>query len=202
MYSALLSCGFIDVTSQVNLSNCNGMERGDILLNYANHVAIYIGNNQLVHARSSEGNSIPGDQSGNEIRTQSYWNYPWDCVLRAKDSNTQTNTNTNNNSSILSIFKKDKDKDTSETQTQTNVNTTTFVQLNCKLPELQIKSKERLYVYILQAALVAKGYDIGKDGIDGEFGNNTLKGLKDFQQKNGLTVDGICGKNTWTKLLS
>lgn len=82
---ALLSCGFKDVTSGVNLTTGTGMKRGDILLNEANHVAVYIGNGKLVHARSSEGNTQPGDQSGNEIRIQSYFNYPdggWDCVLR------------------------------------------------------------------------------------------------------------------------
>ena len=31
---------------------------------------------------SSEGTIIQGDQSGNEIRVQPYYNGPWDCVLR------------------------------------------------------------------------------------------------------------------------
>lgn len=85
MKEAFIKCGFHDVTASCNLANGAGMHRGDILLNIKNHAAIYIGNGRLVHARSSEGNTIQGDQSGNEIRTQSYYNYPWDCILRYID---------------------------------------------------------------------------------------------------------------------
>lgn len=85
MYPAFRACGFEDVTRQVNLSNGSGLMRGDILLNVANHTAIYIGNGQVVHARGSDGHPEPGDQTSNEIRIQSYWNYPWDYVLRFKE---------------------------------------------------------------------------------------------------------------------
>lgn len=40
-----------------------------------------------------------------------------------------------------------------------------------------------------------------KGGYDGDFGNGTLAAVKEFQKRNGLEVDGICGKNTWRKLL-
>lgn len=85
MKTAFLADGFKDVAPSVNLTTGAGLRRGDILLNEANHAAVYTGNGKLAHARSSEGNSQPGDQSGNEIRIQSYFNYPdggWDCVLR------------------------------------------------------------------------------------------------------------------------
>ena len=38
------------------------------------------------------------------------------------------------------------------------------------------------------------------DGIDGSFGANTGSTVKDFQAGNGLTVDGIVGPQTWSKL--
>lgn len=47
--------------------------------------------------------------------------------------------------------------------------------------------------------LVCKGYSIE---VDGNFGINTENAVKDYQSKNGLTVDGIAGKNTFTKLFS
>ena len=53
--------------------------------------------------------------------------------------------------------------------------------------------------YILQAILYCKGYKIA---VDGDFGVNTENAVKDYQQSNGLTVDGIAGKNTFTKLFS
>ena len=60
--------------------------RGDILLNINSHVAIYIGDGQLVEAATNEfgGNYYgqPGDQTGQEIRVGGYYSFPWDGVLR------------------------------------------------------------------------------------------------------------------------
>lgn len=54
----------------------------------------------------------------------------------------------------------------------------------------------------LQILLIGKGYSCGSSGADGDFGTNTDKALKKFQKDNGLDADGICGKNTWNKLLA
>lgn len=53
--------------------------------------------------------------------------------------------------------------------------------------------------WILQATLVCKGYNIS---VDADFGSNTENAVKDYQSKNGLTVDGIAGPNTFAKLFS
>ena len=82
MRAAFLLAGFKDVTASVDLQTGSGLHRGDVLLNYTSHTAMYIGDGKIVHARSSEGNNIPGDQNGQEIRIQPYFNFPWDCVLR------------------------------------------------------------------------------------------------------------------------
>lgn len=47
--------------------------------------------------------------------------------------------------------------------------------------------------------LVCKGYNIS---VDSKFGGNTENAVRDYQSKNGLTVDGIAGKNTFEKLFS
>ena len=55
-------------------------------------------------------------------------------------------------------------------------------------------------VMVLQYLLNAKGYEAGKD--DGIFGAKTLAAVKAFQKAHGLSMDGIVGKNTWSKLLA
>lgn len=54
------------------------------------------------------------------------------------------------------------------------------------------------FVYLLQFMLRQNGYNLTVDGI---FGNGTLTALIDFQNKNGLSPDGIAGQNTWRTLL-
>ena len=96
MYAAFMSCGFQDVTSQVNISTGNGIQRGDILLNVENHTAMSIGNGQLVQASQNEIGGITGgqtgDQTGEEITCRSYYNYPWDYVLRLPGGGSVTPT--------------------------------------------------------------------------------------------------------------
>ncbi len=54
-------------------------------------------------------------------------------------------------------------------------------------------------VKTLQRLLTAMGYPCGV--VDGDFGNNTLAGVKAFQRDNKLAVDGAVGTATWTALL-
>lgn len=56
-------------------------------------------------------------------------------------------------------------------------------------------------VKALQILLIGRGYSCGSYGADGSFGSATDNALRAFQKANGLTVDGICGPNTWNKLL-
>ena len=56
-------------------------------------------------------------------------------------------------------------------------------------------------VRVLQELLLGRGYDLGTYGADGDFGATTHRRVVAFQAANGLTADGIVGKNTWRKLL-
>lgn len=56
-------------------------------------------------------------------------------------------------------------------------------------------------VKALQYILIGKKYDLGKWGADGDYGSATISAVKLFQKDNNLTTDGICGKQTWVKLL-
>ncbi len=53
-------------------------------------------------------------------------------------------------------------------------------------------------VRVLQQALVDLGYDVG--GIDGRFGPRTESGVRAFQGRFGLDVDGIVGRATKTAI--
>lgn len=56
-------------------------------------------------------------------------------------------------------------------------------------------------VKALQALLKGYGYSLGIHGVDGDFGVATLKAVLEYQKKNGLEIDGIVGKATWSMLL-
>lgn len=60
------------------------MQKGDLELNVTHHVAMAIDRDNIVHARSSEGTTNTIDDSGNEIRTQPWYNYShgWTHRLR------------------------------------------------------------------------------------------------------------------------
>ena len=52
----------------------------------------------------------------------------------------------------------------------------------------------------LQSLLIQLGYDLGVWGDDGEFGDMTEMAVREFQQIEGLAVDGIVGNITYTAL--
>lgn len=90
MKQAFLACGFKDVTNSVNRKTGSGLIRGDVLLNEKKHVAMYCGNGKEVEASINEKGTAtggkPGDQTGKEFLIRPYRDYPWDCVLRYKDT--------------------------------------------------------------------------------------------------------------------
>jgi peptidoglycan hydrolase-like protein with peptidoglycan-binding domain len=66
-------------------------------------------------------------------------------------------------------------------------------------PTLRRGSKGE-YVTLLQTKLALLGYDLGKCGIDGDYGRSTESAVKAFQKDAGLSADGICGPRTWSAL--
>lgn len=64
------------------------------------------------------------------------------------------------------------------------------------LPVLKIGSKGE-FVVSLQKDLTSLGYPLKADG---DFGPKTDKAVKQFQSDNKLTVDGIVGRNTYSKI--
>jgi peptidoglycan hydrolase-like protein with peptidoglycan-binding domain len=56
-------------------------------------------------------------------------------------------------------------------------------------------------VTILQQMLIAKGYNCGSSGVDGDFGNGTYNAVTAFQRDKYLETDGIVGPLTWKALI-
>lgn len=175
MKPAFLKCGFKDVTKSVNLNTGAGLAKGDVLLNIKSHTAMYVGNGKIAQASINEKGTVTGgltgDQTGREIATSSYYNYPWDCVLRYYESS----------SAAAEAIK-------SATIT---ISTRELAQ-----------GDEGNDVKAMQLLLIGRKYSCGAYGADGDFGGATLQALKNFQKDHGLDADGICGKNTWNKLIN
>lgn len=73
--------------------------------------------------------------------------------------------------------------------------------VNIELKVLQKGSKNN-QVKALQRILYAMGYELGSSNpIDGNFGAKTDAAVRAYQKKNKLTVDGVVGEKTWSKLL-
>lgn len=85
MVSVFISCGFIDITSQVNLQTGSGMIAGDVVWK-TSHVEMVSSPGFLVGATSNENGGATGgaigDQTGEEIAVRAYYNSPWEKVLR------------------------------------------------------------------------------------------------------------------------
>ena len=65
-------------------------------------------------------------------------------------------------------------------------------------PMLQVGASGKI-TRILQQRLTDLGFNT--KGIDGIFGQNTKQAVINFQKSRKLLVDGIVGRNTWSKLL-
>ena len=78
------------------------------------------------------------------------------------------------------------------------VPTETAKTVSINLPILKRGSRGEA-VRSLQTLLNAKGAEIG---VDGSFGPATDKALREFQESRDLEIDGSCGTETWTALLT
>ena len=184
MRGDMLRCGFEDVTGSVDLGTGEGLERGDVLLNHVHHTALYIGGGQIVQASINEYGTTAGgqtgDQTGREIYTRGYYNYPWDCVLRYEGRGGEP-------------------QETPESGTPKNHTRHGTCQI---LAPILARGDTGPAVAAAQAALHISRQALGAGGIDGDFGPATEAAVKNYQTANGLHADGIIGNNTWSKLLN
>lgn len=175
MYSDMLHCGFEDVTGSVDLATGAGLERGDVLLNHVHHTALYIGNGQIVQASINEYGTTTGgqtgDQTGREIYTRGYYNYPWDCVLRYVGDGA---ANEDDSSEYVPSY-----------------------WYNIALPLLKPGMTDDTVITV-QKLLYAYGYQASVSGMMDEA---TVTAVKAYQTAHDLDADGEVGGMTWADLL-
>lgn len=177
MRGAFLACGFVDVTYEVGLSAGYNIQAGDVLLNYSAHTCLAIGNGKVANCRTDEGHPQAGDQSGNEIRVQSYWNFPWNCVLRYKGKETSHTT-------PQEAQKPAQNSEEDHRWIPATLNMSNAYKADC---------------VVLQALLNAHHFPCGS--ADGFFGAKTQAAVYKAQDYYKIEKDGVCGKQTWAKLL-
>lgn len=183
MKSVFLRSGFKDVTSKVNLSTGAGLEPSDVLLNEANHTAMYVGSGQEVEASINEFGGVtggkPGDQTGREILVKAYHNYPWDCVLRYAGDNTP-------------------DPEPTKPSGRCGICTVLLGEYIGGAEDPEIKT--------IQVLLNWRGYK-GKDGkklkVDGVLGADTQHAIATMQKKAGMkNINfGTVSSKTWLLLI-
>ena len=233
MKKAFILKGFTDVTHAVNLSTGAGMLPGDVLLHERNHTAMHIGNGQIVQASGNERGGITGgqtgDQTGGEIHVRSYYNYPWDCVLRLGEYVEETdivNTGlytvqpgegfwviaqkTLGNAGRWRELAKYNGLPEGHVLQPGDVLKIPGVEQTEKenlekktgkaiLPWLEIGEKSTA-VETLQVILMHLGYLLPAYGADGEFGEETKAAVEQFKKESDIEEKG-CGPQTWAALI-
>ena len=185
----MLNCGF-EVVAKNQTAHAQ-MIKGDLELNITHHVAMAVGKDIIVHARSSEGTTDIKDNSGNEIRTQPWYLYShgWTHRLRFTGKGIDF-------SKLISA------SESKPTATTTSKGAGYMFE-----PKLVKLGSEGTSVLLLQEILIARGFK-GKNGkalsLSRKADENTIYALKAYQKsRNGvLAVDGECGENTWKDLIA
>ncbi len=180
MKAAFLACGFADVSAFVNLATGEDCMPGDILLNERDHVAMSLGNEQMVWASTSGGHPEPGDQTGREIRTGAFYSFPWDCCLRylAEDA--------------------DAAKSSDAPAIAYEIPAARYHAYQYKVSLNLLKSgDEGPLVHSMQVLLNSKGFPCE---ITGRFDADTHASLIAFQNAAGILADGECGGQSWAAL--
>ena len=228
MRGPMISCGFVDVTYSIGLDSGYGLQPGDVLLNYAAHTCICIGGGKVANCRTDEGHPQSGDQSGNEIRIQSYWNFRGMMGTDVKDLQEQLTRLGYDCGKADGIYGSDTFRAVACFQEDHGLEVDGIAGRMTKaaieealaspkdqeppaaapdpadqtsafwLPDLQLGDKGPA-VTLLQAALTIRGCDCGSQ--DGIFGPKTQAALNRYKESRQLAADGTVDRKTWNLLL-
>ena len=174
MRSAFKTAGFEVLTASKYLTSDKYLLEGDILLNDAHHTATNLDDGSAVKTSTSTAK-----KSVHEIAKE---------VIAGKWGNGAVRTAKLKAAGYNAVeVQKEVDKMLTPAKPKNPYATPT---VNVK------KGSKGNNVRWVQWELKRLGYDLGEDGIDGDFGSVTDKAVRAFQKKHKLTVDGVVGKNT------
>ena len=144
-----------------------GLRAGDVLLNDANHVAMYLGGGYLGQASIDERGWASGGQSGDQTDHETnvspfyvYRHGGWPAVLRYVGGQTAV------------------------------------VTASLSADPYNPNGYDVAYVKDVQSRLESLGYSVGSSGADGILGADTFNAVKAYQAAVGLATDGIPGPDT------
>lgn len=201
-----LSNGVKDDNADGILKRCYNISRDFSHIEYGElmhmegHVGIYIGNGQVVEATTAWDHKVQISQVGSDGRrskngvVRGYWKE------HGKLSYVEYETPID--------YHKERVK---ELQRTLNAQYGCGLAVDGSFGPLTSAACSRNYLYKgkkasthirwLQKRLIELGYSVGRYGIDGSFGNDTLNAVRQFQRNKGLVVDGYVGKDTSKKLV-
>ena len=198
--------GLINLCTDVS-SDFSNIEIGEILW-CKGHVGVYIGNRQVIEATSAWDKKVQystigysGERHKNgvySVKWSKHGKLPYiDYGQAVKPVQTQTTNNKTNRVKELQRVLNTQYRCGLEVDGLFGPLTTKA----CSNNYLFYAKKAPIHIKWLQTRLKELGYNIGKYGVDGSFGADTLAAVKKFQKDKGIAVDGFVGKDTHKKLV-
>ena len=174
MREDFLAHGFEVVTHEVNLKTGSGLIRGDVLLNEERHTALYIGEGMEAEASVNEKGKATGGEPGDQTGKE---------ILIRGYRNYPWDC-------VLRYVGEGKAKAKS--------NPTVKKGSKIPVPYITMGCTGAMVMLVQMALNEIADYDLE---VDGEFGKNTDKAVRDYQVRNSLTPSGTVGISTFRRLM-
>lgn len=185
-----------------------------VLLHKKGHVGIYIGNGEVIEARSTKEGVIKTKLSAGNWTAWSKCPYIEYVKDPAAPKTTPAKEPVATNPAPTTSDKKTWEyyiigDVTKRLQHELNVQYGAGLKVDGYLGDLTLgalkkvvvrKGAKNNLVKLIQERLITLGYKLPKYGVDGDFGNETLTSVKQLQTDRKLLVDGEVGINTFKEL--